>query len=197
MNWYLTVLKKYATFSGRARRKEYWMFTLFHIVALIALTIVDLILWSPNSFLFFLYAIATFLPSLAVTVRRLHDTGRSGWWILLNLVPLVGWIIVLVFTCLDGEPHDNKWGQNPKHDALGGSYGGGYQVPGYPAPGQYPVQGQAGGYGQPQQGYGQPQQGYGQPGQPGPYGQQQPGQYPAPGQPGYGQQPGQPGPYGQ
>ena len=115
MKYYLKALKNYANFSGRARRKEYWLFTLFHLILLILLIIVDggltpeggLGLWSA------IYTFAVLVPTLAVTVRRLHDTGRSGWWILLNLVPL-GAIVVLIFVVQDSNPGANKFGENPK-----------------------------------------------------------------------------------
>ncbi|MFF8600195.1 DUF805 domain-containing protein [Streptomyces sp. NPDC015232] len=113
MNWYLDVLKKYATFSGRARRKEYWMFTLFQILATIVLVLIDLLL-STLPLITVVYALATVIPSLAVTVRRLHDTGRSGWWYFISLVPFVGAIILLVFECTEGQAHDNEYGPNPK-----------------------------------------------------------------------------------
>ncbi|MET9955875.1 DUF805 domain-containing protein [Streptomyces sp. NPDC006339] len=113
MNWYLDVLKKYAVFSGRARRKEYWMYTLFNVIALIIVAVIDQAI-STYPLLYGIYALATFLPSLGVTVRRLHDTGRSGWWILISLVPLVGGIILLVFLASDGEAQQNAHGPNPK-----------------------------------------------------------------------------------
>ncbi|MFC5799867.1 DUF805 domain-containing protein [Streptomyces formicae] len=113
MNWYLEVLKKYAVFSGRARRKEYWMFTLFHVIALIVLMIVDFAA-GTTPLIYGLYALATFLPSLGVTVRRLHDTDRSGWFIFIGAIPLVGFIILLVFLAGEGKPAENKHGANPK-----------------------------------------------------------------------------------
>ena len=119
MNWFVAVLKKYAEFSGRARRAEYWYFVLFYVLIFFALSIVDGVAGTFDDefgvgLLGGLFVLGTFIPSLAVTVRRLHDTDRSGWWILLNLVPLVGGIIVLVFTCLDGTSGDNRFGPNPK-----------------------------------------------------------------------------------
>ncbi|MFB7040483.1 MULTISPECIES: DUF805 domain-containing protein [unclassified Streptomyces] len=112
MNWYLDVLKKYAVFSGRARRKEFWMFTLFNFIAAVILAILDNLL--GIQLLSLIYTLAVFLPALGVSVRRLHDTGRSGWWILIALVPLVGGIILLVFNCLEGEQQQNAYGPNPK-----------------------------------------------------------------------------------
>lgn len=119
MNWYLEVLKKYADFNGRARRKEYWMFFLFNIIISIALIIVDGILGTsaaPGAMGLFgaIYLLALLIPGIAVAVRRLHDTGRSGWWILIGLVPFVGGIILIVFLVQDGTPGDNQFGRNPK-----------------------------------------------------------------------------------
>ncbi|MEU4081414.1 DUF805 domain-containing protein [Streptomyces venezuelae] len=112
MNWYLEVLKKYVVFNGRARRKEFWMFELINVIISIVLTVVDLSL--DMQLLSTIYSLAIFLPSLAVTVRRLHDTGRSGWWVLIGLIPLVGFIVLLVFACTEGDQHENEHGPNPK-----------------------------------------------------------------------------------
>jgi uncharacterized membrane protein YhaH (DUF805 family) len=119
MNWYLMVLKKYAQFSGRSRRKEYWMFTLFHCLIAILLCVLSLLLRDSGlspvvSIVFGLYLLAVLVPSLAVSVRRLHDTGKSGWWILIGLVPAVGGLILLIFVCLDSVPGPNEYGPNPK-----------------------------------------------------------------------------------
>lgn len=113
MEWYLKVLKNYVGFGGRARRKEYWMFTLFSFIITLILTIIESLV-DLTDILTGLYALAVLLPSLAVSVRRLHDTGRSGWWLLIALLPLIGAIILLVFTCQDSQPHDNEYGENPK-----------------------------------------------------------------------------------
>ena len=119
MNWYLGVLKKYAVFSGRARRTEYWMFTLFNIIISIVLGIIDAVIGGAGAeagvgVLGSIYALAVLIPALAVSVRRLHDTDRSGWWLLIGLVPLVGAIVLLVFMVQDGTPGDNQHGPNPK-----------------------------------------------------------------------------------
>ena len=113
MNWYLGCWKKYVEFSGRARRLEYWMFVLFNILASVAIAVVDAILGTSGA-LGGLYSLAVLLPSLAVTFRRLHDTDRSGWWLLICLIPLVGAIVFLVFLCLDSKPGANRFGPNPK-----------------------------------------------------------------------------------
>ncbi|MER8047597.1 DUF805 domain-containing protein [Streptomyces sp. NPDC094032] len=113
MNWYLDVLKKYAVFTGRARRQEFWMFALFNLIAAVILVIVDAAL-GTYPLLYGIYVLGVLLPSLAVMVRRLHDTGRSGWWILIDLVPLVGAIILIVFLATEGEAQQNAYGPNPK-----------------------------------------------------------------------------------
>ena len=113
MNWYLEVLKKYAEFNGRARRKEYWMFFLFNVIISIVLGVIEAMVGGPG-IVGGLYALAVLLPALGVTVRRLHDTGRTGWWILVGLIPFIGFIVLLVFMVLDSHPGDNEYGPNPK-----------------------------------------------------------------------------------
>lgn len=112
MDWYVGVMKKYVDFTGRARRKEYWMFFLINILIAMAVGVLDAIL--GFGLLGGIYALAVLLPSLAVTVRRLHDTGRTGWWILIGLVPVIGFIVILVFMVLEGEAGENRFGPNPK-----------------------------------------------------------------------------------
>ncbi|MER5786945.1 DUF805 domain-containing protein [Streptomyces sp. NPDC048291] len=115
MNWYVDVLKKYVVFSGRARRQEYWMFTLINtIIAIVLIAVGAAIHFSA---LAAIYDLAVLLPSLGVAVRRLHDTGRSGWAILVGIIPLVGWIFVLVWLASDGKPEENQYGVNPKYAA--------------------------------------------------------------------------------
>jgi len=119
MKWYFKVLKQYADFGGRARRKEYWIFALFNIIFLIAAMILD------NTFgiaiegfgygpIYGLYVLALLTPGLAVTARRLHDVGKSGWMILITLIPLIGAIWLLFLMAADSKPGVNKYGQNPK-----------------------------------------------------------------------------------
>lgn len=112
MNWYLKCWKQYADFTGRARRTEYWMFALvnFGIALLLELILGFTFLY----FLTYVYSLAIFIPSLAVCVRRLHDIGRSGWWYLIGLIPVIGWILLIVWFCTDSQPGANKWGPNPK-----------------------------------------------------------------------------------
>ncbi len=119
MNWYLEVLKKYTVFGGRARRKEYWYFFLFNLIISVALIVADMVTGLYNSefgigLLSGIYTLAVLLPALAVTVRRLHDTNRSGWWILIGLIPLVGAIVLLVFMVQDSQADQNQYGPNPK-----------------------------------------------------------------------------------
>jgi uncharacterized membrane protein YhaH (DUF805 family) len=120
MKWFLDALRsKYATFTGRARRKEYWYFVLFYVLAFIVLAVVDEVTGTLDEeagigLLSGIFVLATIVPLIAVTVRRLHDTDRSGWWVLLNLVPIIGGIVLLVFTVLDSQPGANRFGPNPK-----------------------------------------------------------------------------------
>lgn len=119
MNWYIEVLKKYAVFNGRARRWQYWYFILFSIIISIVLGIIDVAIEgtdaeSRNGLLRGIYSLAVLIPTLAVAVRRLHDTNRSGWWLLIGLVPIVGVIVLLVFMAQAGEPGENQYGANPK-----------------------------------------------------------------------------------
>ncbi|MFE9809318.1 DUF805 domain-containing protein [Streptomyces sp. NPDC005227] len=113
MNWYLDVLKKYAVFSGRARRQEYWMFFLFNVIIAIVLAIVGKVI--GTTLLSVIYSLAVLLPGLGVAVRRLHDTDRSGWWILIALIPIVGTIILIVFLASEGKQQPNEYGPNPKY----------------------------------------------------------------------------------
>lgn len=112
MDWYLEALKKYAVFEGRSRRSEYWMFALFNAIIAFALGMTDL--FFGTGVLNLIYGLAVMIPGLAVFVRRLHDTNRSGWWMLINLVPIIGSIVILVFMVLDSDPDTNNYGPNPK-----------------------------------------------------------------------------------
>jgi len=120
MNWYLDAFKnKYADFSGRARRTEYWMFMLFHILTIFLLVFLsgalsEFHLESMGVILLVVYILASFIPALAITVRRLHDSGKSGWFYLLTLIPYIGSFILLIFTVKDSKPMQNKWGTNRK-----------------------------------------------------------------------------------
>ncbi|MEM8859197.1 MAG: DUF805 domain-containing protein [Chloroflexota bacterium] len=119
MNWYLKVLKQYFDFKGRARRKEYWMFTLvnviiFAILAAIDFTVLGADVETGGMILYPLYALVVMIPSLAVSIRRLHDSGRNGWYILSVFIPIVGGLVLIYFMVQDSEAGDNKWGPNPK-----------------------------------------------------------------------------------
>ena len=113
MSWYLLVLKKYAQFSGRSHRKEYWMFFLFNIIIAIILGIIEGIL-GITGILSSLYCLAVLVPGIAVTIRRLHDIDRSGWWILVGLIPVIGGLVLLIFMVQDSKPGANEYGPNPK-----------------------------------------------------------------------------------
>jgi len=126
MNWYLKVLKEYENFEGRARRKEYWMFLLFNSIFFITAIIIDNILgitYGRDIFygpIYTLYVLAVFIPGLAVSVRRLHDIGKSGWYYLIILIPLAGPIWFLVLVATDGDPGENEYGVNPKQETIEG-----------------------------------------------------------------------------
>ncbi len=113
MNWYLEVLKKYAVFSGRAQRKEYWMFLLFNLIITFVLYLIEGLVGGPG-IVGGLYSLAVLIPGIAVGVRRLHDTNRSGWWLLISLIPLIGTIVLIVFLVQDSQPGENRYGPNPK-----------------------------------------------------------------------------------
>lgn len=130
MNDYLNVIRNhYADFRGRARRREYWTFYLINTLISVVLSLPSLVqvvtapdpeTVTPSGLALLsliaagLYSLFMLIPSLAVSVRRLHDTGRSGWWYLINFVPLVGGLILLIFLVLDSQPGANRWGPNPK-----------------------------------------------------------------------------------
>lgn len=118
MNWYLEVLKKYAVFTGRAGRPEYWYFTLFNALIVIFLAVLDVFggLFSSEigaGLLTSIYGLATLIPNISVTARRLHDINRSGWWMLIYLVPLIGFIVMLIFTVKESDAGFNAYGPNP------------------------------------------------------------------------------------
>ena len=112
MDEFLAAFKKYAVFEGRSRRREFWFFTLFVYIVLFVLYVVDYML--GTGILSTIFGLAVLIPSLAVGARRLHDTGRSGWWQLLYLLPAIGAIVLIVFFVLDSQPGTNAYGPNPK-----------------------------------------------------------------------------------
>lgn len=124
MEWYVGVLRKYAEFDGRARRKEYWMFVLINTVIGWGLGRVDNLLGIASSdgygLLSGFYSLAVLIPSLAVMVRRLHDAGKSGWFFFINLIPIIGWIWFFIVLVTDGEAGSNQYGANPKESGSSG-----------------------------------------------------------------------------
>jgi uncharacterized membrane protein YhaH (DUF805 family) len=119
MNWFLLALKKYAEFSGRSRRSEYWYFVLFYVLIYMGLALVDTLTGSFNAasgmgILSGIYSLGMLIPSIAVGVRRLHATDRSGWWLLISFVPVIGAIVLIVFFFQDSQPGENRFGPNPK-----------------------------------------------------------------------------------
>lgn len=120
MEWYLKVLKNYAEFSGRARRKEFWMFTLIHLIITYGLIILGGVLELQFlSVIAGIYILGAIIPNLAVSVRRLHDTGKSGWWILVSLVPFIGGIWFLILAATEGDTGANEYGPDPKKSDAG------------------------------------------------------------------------------
>ena len=125
MEWYLKVMKEnFSNFSGRARRKEYWMFTLIYIFVIIIAMFLDGALGlgfdmgygvtAPYGWIYFIVALLHLIPTLGVLVRRLHDVGKSGWFMLISLVPIIGGIWLLVLLCTDGDSSENAYGPSPK-----------------------------------------------------------------------------------
>jgi uncharacterized membrane protein YhaH (DUF805 family) len=129
IDWVLEVFSKYATFDGRARRKEYWYWYLFNFIVSIFIAVVSLVINLPNgtetdngigwfglfiNIVVIIYSLGVFIPNLAVTVRRLHDTNRSGWWYFISMVPFIGGIILFIYLIEDSTPGDNQYGPNPK-----------------------------------------------------------------------------------
>ncbi|MDR3414996.1 MAG: DUF805 domain-containing protein [Nevskia sp.] len=121
MNWYVEVLKKYAVFDGRAGRTEFWMYTLINFV-------VSLVVGAVGSaihlhVLGMIYGLAVLLPGIGVAIRRLHDTNRSGWWLLLSLVPVIGVIVLIVFFAMESDAGGNQYGPNPNVAVASGAQG--------------------------------------------------------------------------
>lgn len=116
MNYYLGVLGKYAVFSGRASRSEFWYFALFNMIISFAISFIGIfgVPASVVSGLSIIYMLAVLIPGIAVGVRRLHDTNHSGWWYFILFVPIIGWIVWIVFAVTDSDPIDNQYGPNPK-----------------------------------------------------------------------------------
>ncbi len=133
MQWYLTVVRdNYGNFAERACRKEYWMFFLFNMIFSVVALVIDNILGTtfrfgagpysinlPYGWIYILYSLAVFIPGLAACVRRLHDIGKSGWWIFIAMIPILGGIWLLVLLCTDGNAGQNFYGPSPKAGAIG------------------------------------------------------------------------------
>ncbi|AMO72030.1 DUF805 domain-containing protein [Sphingorhabdus sp. M41] len=130
MQWMLMPLRRYADFSGRSRRKEYWMFFLLILLIGVVLGLItgtftatsdptndlQMATWSSSSILLGLFYLAIFIPALAIQVRRFHDQDKTGWLVLLNFIPFIGGLIVLVFMCLEGTRGANRYGPDPKSE---------------------------------------------------------------------------------
>ncbi len=119
MHWYFEVIRKYAVFDGRARRAEYWLYTLVNFLVMVMLVGIDVTSGHFDADIGFgplsgIYALAVLVPGLAVGARRLHDTNHSAAWLFLSVVPFLGGIVLLYFMVLEGEPGDNRFGPDPK-----------------------------------------------------------------------------------
>jgi uncharacterized membrane protein YhaH (DUF805 family) len=110
MNYYIRAFKKYADFEGRDNRPQYWYFYLVNLIVYIVLGFIN------TAILASLYALVVLIPSIAIGIRRLHDIGKSGWWLLISLIPIVGWIWIIVLLATKGEDKPNKYGSVPKGD---------------------------------------------------------------------------------
>ncbi|MGR5114365.1 DUF805 domain-containing protein [Photobacterium damselae subsp. damselae] len=121
MQWYLKVLRNYFGFKGRARRKEYWYFFLFNTIIAIVLSIADLVFKTEvtaqgTGMISSIYSLLILIPSIAVGVRRLHDLDKSGWWMLIGIIPLIGAIVLIYFFVQDGQASSNRFGPDPKNN---------------------------------------------------------------------------------
>ncbi len=119
MKWFVKCMKQYADFGGRARRTEFWMFVLFNIIFSVVASLIDRAIGFKIGaiqlgIIGLIYSLAVLIPALAVSVRRLHDIGKSGWMILINLIPFIGWIWFIVLMVKDSQPGENQYGPNPK-----------------------------------------------------------------------------------
>ncbi|HPH52880.1 MAG TPA: DUF805 domain-containing protein [Bacteroidales bacterium] len=119
MKWFVKCMKQYADFGGRARRTEFWMFVLFNIIFSVIASLIDRAIGFKigaiqMGIIGLIYSLAVLIPALAVSVRRLHDIGKSGWMILINLIPFIGWIWFIVLMVKDSQPGENQYGPNPK-----------------------------------------------------------------------------------
>ena len=113
MHYYTDVLKKYAVFTGRARRQEFWMFFLCNLAVAVAVLLIDIAV-GAGMILYCVYALAVAVPTIALAVRRLHDIGKSGWWYFVVLIPIAGFVWLVVLMATEGQPHANDYGPSPK-----------------------------------------------------------------------------------
>ena len=116
-DYFKMAFTRYSDFTGRSRRSEYWYFVLFN--ALVSLPLTALSLGAEIEIPSLIWTLITFIPSLALSVRRLHDIGKSGWFLLIMFIPLIGLIILIVWACTDSQPGTNEWGPNPKEEGAG------------------------------------------------------------------------------
>ena len=128
MNYFLDALKNYATFSGRATRQQYWMYILFYIVFYFIAVMLDINLGQfdkekMTGFISTFYTFGLLLPTVAILARRLHDIGRSSWWILLILIPVIGSLVILIMTLMDSQKNENKYGVSLKYANTANSAG--------------------------------------------------------------------------
>jgi len=127
MNDFLVAYRRYAQFEGRSDRKEFWYYVLFYVIVSAILSVIDNVLFGGRTFeasgtnwsahadgpLTSIFGLASLIPSISVSVRRLHDIAKSGWWVLLWFIPLVGWIFLLIWYCKKGDPVANAYGEPP------------------------------------------------------------------------------------
>jgi uncharacterized membrane protein YhaH (DUF805 family) len=117
MEWMILPFRRFGEFTGRSRRREFWMFTLFSLLAALVATAVDAALGfalEDNGPVSIIQSLAFLVPSVSVSIRRLHDIDRSGWWLLLVLIPIIGWLVLLIWECTDGTAGTNRFGVDPK-----------------------------------------------------------------------------------
>jgi uncharacterized membrane protein YhaH (DUF805 family) len=112
MEHFTAAIQQYANFEGRNTRTQYWMYMLFYLIFYVVCSIVDRVI--GTMIITLIFSLGLLVPSIAVATRRLHDTGRSGWWQLIALIPLLGTIVLIVFLAQDTTPSDNEYGPNPK-----------------------------------------------------------------------------------
>lgn len=113
MEWYKKVLSNYANFEGRARRKEFWMFALFNLIIYFAIAVVEMMI-GTYMILGSIYLLAVIVPSIAVAIRRMHDIGKSGWFLLIGLIPFLGALVLIYFYIQEGQRGANEYGSDPK-----------------------------------------------------------------------------------